>query len=53
MRMARKSKIETSPHYNEIVELLVAGYSGRYVSDYLENEYTLKQYFYLKSLSRV
>ena len=37
--MARKSKVETSPHYNEIVELLVAGYSGRYVSDYLENEY--------------
>ena len=37
--MARKSKVETSTHYNEIVELLVAGYSGRYVSDYLENEY--------------
>ena len=40
--MARKSKIETSPHYNEIVELLVAGYSGRYVSDYLQNEYNEK-----------
>ena len=37
--MARKSKVETSSHYNEIVELLVAGYSGRYVSDYLEKEY--------------
>ena len=37
--MARKSKVETSPHYNEIVELLVAGYSGRYVSDYLKNQY--------------
>ena len=40
--MARKSKVETSPHYNEIVKLLVAGYSGRYVSDYLENEYNEK-----------
>lgn len=37
--MARKSKIESSPHYNEIVELLVAGYSARHVSDYLLNEY--------------
>lgn len=42
MTMARKSKIETSTHYNEIVELLVAGYSGRYVSDYLENQYNEK-----------
>lgn len=40
--MARKSKIETSSHYNEIVDLLVAGYSGRYVSDYLENQYNEK-----------
>lgn len=40
--MARKSKVETSPHYNEIVDLLVAGYSPRYVSDYLENEYNEK-----------
>ena len=40
--MARKSKVETSPHYNEIVDLLVAGYSGRYVSDYLENQYNEK-----------
>ena len=39
MTMVRKSKIETSPHYNEIVDLLVAGYSGRYVSDYLANQY--------------
>lgn len=37
--MARKSKIETSPHFNEIVDLLVAGYSGRYVSNYLFEEY--------------
>lgn len=40
--MARKSKVETSPHYNEIVDLLVAGYSPRYVSDYLLNEYNEK-----------
>ena len=40
--MARKSKVETSPHYNEIVDLLVAGYSPRYVSDYLQNEYNEK-----------
>jgi len=37
--MARKSKVETSPHFNEIVDLLVAGYSTRHVSDYLSNEY--------------
>ena len=42
VNMARKSKVETSPHYNEIVELLVAGYSARYVSNYLENEYNEK-----------
>lgn len=40
--MARKSKIETSPHFTEIVDLLLAGYSGRYVSDYLLNEYDEK-----------
>ena len=40
--MARKSKVETSSHYNEIVELLVAGYSARYVSNYLEDEYNEK-----------
>ena len=40
--MARRSKVETSPHYNEIVELLVAGYSGRYVSDLLQNQYNEK-----------
>ena len=40
--MARKSKIETSPHFNEIVDLLLAGYSGRYVSDYLLDEYDEK-----------
>lgn len=42
MTMSRKSKVETSPHYNEIVDLLVAGYSGRYVSDYLSNQYNEK-----------
>ena len=42
MTMSRKSKVETSPHFNEIVDLLVAGYSGRYVSDYLLNEYNEK-----------
>ena len=40
--MARRSKVETSPHFNEIVDLLVAGYSARYVSDYLSNEYNEK-----------
>ena len=40
--MVRQSKVETSPHFNEIVELLVAGYSPRYVSDYLENQYNEK-----------
>ena len=37
--MPPKSKIELSPHFNEIVDLLLAGNSGRYVSDYLLNEY--------------
>ena len=37
--MSRKSKIETSPHYNEIVDMLVAGHSGRRVSEHLLNEY--------------
>ena len=40
--MVRKSKVEASPHYNEIGDLLVAGYSGRYVSDYLLTEYNEK-----------
>ena len=37
--MGRKSKIESSSHYNEIVDMLVAGYSGRHVSEHLLNEY--------------
>jgi len=40
--MVRKSKVESSSHYNEIVDLLVAGYSPRYVSDLLLNEYNEK-----------
>lgn len=40
--MPPKSKIEQSSHYNEIVDLLLAGNSGRYVSDYLLNEYNEK-----------
>lgn len=37
--MARKSKVELSPHYNEIVDLLLDGYDSRSVSAYLENQY--------------
>lgn len=37
--MVRKSKIEASPHFNEIVDLLLSGFSGRYVSDYLDDHY--------------
>ena len=40
--MPPKSKVELSIHYNEIVDLLLAGNSGRYVSDYLLNEYNEK-----------
>lgn len=42
INMGRKSKIETSPHYNEIVDMLVAGYSGRHVSEHLSNQYNEK-----------
>lgn len=37
--MVRKNKIEASPHFNEIVNLLLSGFSGRYVSDYLDDHY--------------
>lgn len=37
--MPRKSKVETSPHFEEIVDLLLQGKSGRKISDYLKNEY--------------
>ena len=40
--MPPKSKVESSIHYNEIVDLLLSGHSGRYVSDYLLNEYNEK-----------
>lgn len=40
--MARKSKVELSPHYNEIVDLLLEGYDSRSVSAYLENQYNEK-----------
>lgn len=37
--MGKFTKITSSSHYNEIVDLLVAGYSGRHVSEHLLNEY--------------
>jgi len=37
--MPPRSKIESSPHFNEIVDLLLAGQTTRFVSDYLLNEY--------------
>lgn len=40
--MARKSKVESSPHFKEIVDLLLAGQDCRFVSDYLLNEYNEK-----------
>ena len=40
--MPPKSKVELSPHFNEIVDLLLSGHSTRFVSNYLENEYNEK-----------
>ena len=37
--MPRKSKVESSPHFEEIVELLLQGESGRSISNYLKDEY--------------
>lgn len=37
--MPPKSKVESSPHFNEIVDLLLAGETTRFVSDYLLNQY--------------
>lgn len=37
--MSRKSKVESSPHFEEIVDLLLQGESGRNVSAYLKNQY--------------
>ena len=39
MMLARKNKVEESPHFNEIVERLSAGESGRKVSVWLKNTY--------------
>ena len=40
--MARKNKVESSLHYNEIVERLSCGESGRSVSRWLEDTYNEK-----------
>lgn len=37
--MPRKSKVETSPHFEEIVDLLLQDKSGRYISNYLKKKY--------------
>lgn len=42
MNMARKNKVESSPHYNEIIKRLSCGESGRSVSRWLENTYNEK-----------
>ena len=42
MNMARKNKVESSPHYNEIVKRLSCGESGRSVSSWLETTYNEK-----------
>lgn len=42
MNMARKNKVESSPHYNEIVKRLSCGESGRSVSRWLEDTYNEK-----------
>lgn len=39
MTMVRKSKVEKSPHFEEIVTRLSEGQSARSVSKWLENEY--------------
>lgn len=37
--MARKSKVEKSPHYNEILDMIKESISPRDISNYLKNEY--------------
>lgn len=37
--MPPKTKVETSPHFNEIVDLLLDGWSGRKLSEYLKKQY--------------
>lgn len=55
--LARKSKIEKSPHYHEIVNKLTAGESTRSVSNWLKKEYdekishTALATFYKKNIS--
>lgn len=39
MSLVRKNKVESSPHYNEIIDKLAEGESGRCVSKWLENTY--------------
>lgn len=37
--MARKSKVEKSPHFNEILGMIEKSISPRHISDYLKSEY--------------
>lgn len=37
--MPPKSKVEKSPHFNEILDMIKQGLSSRDISDYLKNEY--------------
>lgn len=37
--MGRQSKVESSPHFKEIVDLMVIGKSGRSISQYLKEKY--------------
>lgn len=39
MKMPPKPKVEVSPHYDEIIDLLLDGKSSREVSAYLKKEY--------------
>ena len=39
MTLVRKNKVESSPHYNEIVKRLSEGESGRKLSKYLKDTY--------------
>lgn len=40
--MSRKSKVELSPHYHEILDMIKEGFSSRDISDYLQEEYNEK-----------
>lgn len=37
--MGRQSKVESSPHFKEIVDLMLTGKSGRSISQYLKEKY--------------